>query len=112
LKILDQFELEGGIAIEGYSEICRNLELGDILFGKPCTEGIVFLKDENTLGYITGDSALLAVYAYNNGYGIFAHITSVRRVEALPVLFASLHAVHRGTVWGREKDKIEKESKE
>ena len=57
MKILDQFELEGGIAIEGYSEICRNLELGDILFGKPCTEGIVFLKDENTLGYITGDSA-------------------------------------------------------
>lgn len=106
MKILDQFELEGGIAIEGYSEICRNLELGDILFGKPCTEGIVFLKDENTLGYITGDSALLAVYAYNNGYDIIARVTAIRRVEAVPTVFASLEAVQRGIKWGYNKEKV------
>ncbi|MBO7245381.1 MAG: hypothetical protein J6S77_00295 [Clostridia bacterium] len=112
MKILDEFELEGGIAIENYSDLCQNVSAGDILEGTPCTEGMSFCADGKILGYLFGDSALLAVYAYNNGYGIFARITSVRRVEALPVLFASLHAVHRGTVWGREKDKIEKESKE
>ncbi|MBQ3597969.1 MAG: hypothetical protein IKC06_03220 [Clostridia bacterium] len=112
MKILDEFELEGGIAIENYSEICNNISVGDVLEGKPCTEGMSFSSNQNVLGYLLGDSALLSVYAYNNGYDIFARITAIRRVEALPVLFASLHAVHRGTVWGREKDKIEKESKE
>ncbi len=112
MKILDEFELEGGIAIENYSEICKNISVGDILVGNPCTEGMSFCIKENVLGYLLGDSALLAVYAYNNGYDIFARVTAIRRVEALPVLFASLHAIHRGTVWGREKDKIEKESKE
>lgn len=109
MKILDEFELEGGIAIENYSAICQNLSVGDILNGSPCTEGISFSDGENEFGYLFGDSALLAVYAYNNGYDIFARITAIRRVEAVPVVFASLHAVRRGTVWGREKDKIEKE---
>ncbi len=109
MKILDEFELEGGIAIENYPTLCQNISVGDILCGAPCTEGMSFSAGENEMGYLFGDSALLAVYAYNNGYDIFARITSIRRVEAIPVLFASLHAVHRGTVWGREKDKIEKE---
>ncbi|MBO5980840.1 MAG: hypothetical protein J6Q24_00170 [Clostridia bacterium] len=112
MKILDEFELEGGIAIENYKLLCQNLSVGDVLPGASCTEGMSFYADGNIVGYLLGDSALLAVYAYNNGYDIFARITAIRRVEALPVLFASLHAIHRGTVWGREKDKIEKESKE
>ena len=109
MKILDEFELEGGIAIENYSALCRDLMAGDVLLGTPCTEGMSFTLNESVLGYLLGDSALLAVYAYNNGYDIFARITAIRRVEAVPVLFASLHAVRRGTVWGSERDNIEKE---
>lgn len=109
MKIMDEFELEGGIAIEDYPSLCRDIMPGDILSGTPCTEGIKFSLNGNVLGYLTGDNALIAAYAFNNGYDIFAKITAVRRVEIIPVLFASLHLVHRGNIWGREKDKIEKE---
>lgn len=106
MKILDEFELEGGIAIKDYASLCAEITPGNILKGVPCTEGIAFYSGEYILGYLTGDSALLAVYAFNNGYYVLAKVTSVRRVEAVPVLFASLHLVHRGNIWGREKDKI------
>ncbi len=105
MKILDEFELEGGIAIENYKSLCEHVSEGDELQGVPCTEGMSFSAEGSIFGYLLGDSALLAVYAYNNGYDVFARITAIRRVETLPVLFASLHAVHRGTVWGFEKDK-------
>lgn len=104
MKILDEFEIEGGIAIENYSVLCRDIEVGSILLGKSCTEGMEFCNGENIFGYLTGEDALLPVYAYNNGYYVYAKITAIRRIEKTPVLFASLHITHRGTVWGREKD--------
>lgn len=104
MKIIDEFELEGGIAIENYSALCRDIDTGVILRGEPCTEGMVFYNGEDVLGYLTGDDALLPIYAHNNGYYVFARIIAVRRVEVTPVLFASLHITHRGTVWGRVKD--------
>ena len=109
MKIMDEFELEGGIAIENYPLLCRDIMPGDILSGIPRTEGIEFSLNGNVLGYLTGDYVLIPSYAYNNGYDIFAKIIAVRRVEEVPVLFASLHLIHRGNIWGREKDKIENE---
>ncbi len=104
MKILDEFELEGGIAIDNYSALCSDVSAGEILLGTPCTEGMAFSKDNNVLGYLTGDDALLAIYACNNGYYVYAKITAIRRIEHIPVLFASLHITHRGNIWGREKD--------
>lgn len=104
MKILDEFELEGGIAIEDYPALCRDIDTGFILRGEPCTEGMAFYNGDDMLGFLTGDDALLAIYAYNNGYYVYARITAVRRVEVMPVLFASLHITHRGNIWGREKD--------
>lgn len=104
MRIIDNFELEGGVAIENYSEICKDISVGSILLGTPCTEGMEFRLNDTVFGYLLGDDALLANYAYNNGYYVYGKITAVRRIEKIPVLFASLHITHRGTVWGREKD--------
>lgn len=104
MKIIDNFELEGGVAIPDYAALCQDVCCGDVLEGAVCTEGMSFSKNGVILGYLLGDECILPSYACGNGYRVYARITGIRKTGNYPILFASLHVTQKDVDWGIEAD--------
>ncbi len=109
MRVVDEFELEGGVALENFIELCKNVDEGTVLVGEPCKLGMSFSLNGSVLGFLLGDDSVFARYAYNNGFSVYARVTSVRRTEKVPVIFASLHFADNIATMGELKDNLKKE---